>query len=456
MAAAPGINGHEGRSLTAMIRTGRKSHVRVTTLYGYDSGKAGANRLNAALSREVLAEAVSQECGAWLVCGDWNAEAKDLWDIVAGCDHQFFLPRGQDSIGVGTCAPAWRKLDYWVASEGLRGRVGGEVVHQGEPLYPHRPVSIQVQVRAQAPHTPVANVPKAFPESVLDEPEVDAGWLGRLWQRKQTAWEVSLEAGDVDRLWSLWVSAAEEYLGHRTGLADKRYRGRDRGREVRLKALTGAQGDENEGPTHRKAAVLQAIRGGCLELARAAEAATVERAGGAEPHPRQHLEGTGEALRKNLSRGTDDWQLKASLLDGATPAVLRRMAAEAEAEAAELRQALRKQRGEKWRAWVREAAKDKPGTLYRWIRGEARSEIQGISTDTGWTMEPGQIAEAVRSRWREYWNPAGAAPWEARSAAGPRLPPIDPAVLAELARTLPLRKAAGIDGWRPHELRALP
>ena len=102
---------------------------------------------------------------------------------------------------------------------------------------------------------------------------------------------------------------------------------------------------------------------------------------------------------------------------------------------------LRKQRGAKWRDWVKEAAKDKPGALYQWIRGEARSEIRGIHAGTGWTMEPGPIAEAVRAKWRQYWNPTGAAPWQERRAEGPQLPAIDPEVLAELARKLSVRKA---------------
>ena len=125
---------HADRWIHAAVELSSGRALHVISLYGYDSGQPSAARRNAELFREVLEVAVGLGQVYWIVGGDWNVTLDEVWEVVADEGRSLLVPRSPEDHA-GTCRPAERRIDYFVASACLAGSITAEeVMMQCEPL----------------------------------------------------------------------------------------------------------------------------------------------------------------------------------------------------------------------------------------------------------------------------------------------------------------------------------
>ena len=74
-------------------------------------------------------------------------------------------------------------------------------------------------------------------------------------------------------------------------------------------------------------------------------------------------------------------------------------AAEAEREFLKVQAADAAERRAAWRKWVLGAAKDRPGLLYRWVKGEAQAPKTATTVDGRWALDPKEVVEGEAAFW---------------------------------------------------------
>ena len=161
-------------------------------------------------------------------------------------------------------------------------------------------------------------------------------------------------------------------------------------------------------------------------------------------------------LAPAAARTGDDWPEIVDKIPGATIATLDAWSAAASHQHDQTVHEAAKARRQDWKKWVLEAARNRPGLLFRWVRGDPPLPVQGVLTPDGRSLCPVALVETAATAWRKLWNPPGGQAWAPRAAAPTELPPLDGADLARIARAIPAGKAGGADGWRVRELQALP
>ena len=92
---------------------------------------------------------------------------------------------------------------------------------------------------------------------------------------------------------------------------------------------------------------------------------------------------------------------------GAAPELLMEWAAEAQREFLKVQAADAAERGAAWRKWVLGAAKDRPGLLYRWVKGEAQARKTATTVDGRWTLDPKEVVEGEAAFWGGPLGPGG-------------------------------------------------
>ncbi|MFM7980052.1 MAG: hypothetical protein ACKPKO_12120, partial [Candidatus Fonsibacter sp.] len=125
-----------------------------------------------------------------------------------------------------------RRIDYFVASASLAGKLGVERVLADEPLHPHKPVWLEVAVGGEPALVPVLDTPASLldpegPEPLGPRPDADAAW-----ERLSRNWASMRSGRDVEGLWQCWCTCAEGWLADWTGNVDERFRGRGRCRRL--------------------------------------------------------------------------------------------------------------------------------------------------------------------------------------------------------------------------------
>ena len=96
--------------------------IHVITLYGYDSGQPQAARRNAELFREVFEHVAELGRASWIIGGDWNVPAEEVWELVAAEGRGLFLPRGPPDPEAWTCKMGHTRIDFFVAGAALHGK----------------------------------------------------------------------------------------------------------------------------------------------------------------------------------------------------------------------------------------------------------------------------------------------------------------------------------------------
>ena len=183
VAAIPHAGAHRDRWLHTAVERSKGQVLHVVSLYGWDAGTPGAAAKNAALFREVFAEMAALGAAPWVIGGDWNVQAQDVWDVVADDGRHHFLPRPSGDTSGGTCAPAGRRIDFFVAGTALAGRVSMEKIVADPSLHPHQPVRLQVACGGPPADIPVLDTPAAFVDA-------DGGGLQRPLPAGDGPWRV--------------------------------------------------------------------------------------------------------------------------------------------------------------------------------------------------------------------------------------------------------------------------
>ena len=113
-----------------------------------------------------------------------------------------------------------------------------------------------------------------------------------------------------------------------------------------------------------------------------------------------------------------------------------------------------KKRHAAWRHWVDSQLARSGGKLYRWAQRQGADE-QGTTlrpTPPGQDQSIDARLEQALAGWTALWQ--GGQPWTPRYQT--KLPPITGPHVRDALRRMKTGKATGADGWRPHELAALP
>ena len=82
------------------------------------------------------------------------------------------------------------------------------------------------------------------------------------------------------------------------------------------------------------------------------------------------------------------WGERQFQVPGAAPELLVEWASEAEREFLKVQAEDAAERRAAWRKWVLGAVKDRPGLLYRWVKGEAQAPKTATTVDGRWNPGP--------------------------------------------------------------------
>ena len=93
------------------------------------------------------------------------------------------------------------------------------------------------------------------------------------------------------------------------------------------------------------------------------------------------------------------WEERQLLLPGAAPEQLEEWAREADRGFLKVQAEDAAERRAAWRKWVLGAVKDRPGLLYRWVKGEAQAPKAATTVDGRWTLGPREVVEGEAAVW---------------------------------------------------------
>ena len=98
---------------------------------------------------------------------------------------------------MGTCEPGGRRIDFFVVSASMVGRVGVEDILGDAPLHPHWPVRLDVTVGGLPALVPMLGTPVTFiaPDDPLPVGPRPSG--EREWQGRAERWGGLLGARDI-------------------------------------------------------------------------------------------------------------------------------------------------------------------------------------------------------------------------------------------------------------------
>ena len=96
----------------------------VINVHGYDKSQAAAAKENGELTHEISEVTARLGAAWWIVGGDWNEEAVDIWNLVVAEGRGRTLPR-HDHQGA-TVRPSGRRIDWFLVSDAIASRCGIE------------------------------------------------------------------------------------------------------------------------------------------------------------------------------------------------------------------------------------------------------------------------------------------------------------------------------------------
>ena len=256
---------------------------------------------------------------------------------------------------------------------------------QCEPLWPHRPVGLEILGKGRPAPVPALDTPARFLSADAERPIGPKPSGSAAWQRRQADWEVAVAVEDIDRLWEIWSEVGEEWLVAWTGKTEARYRGRSR-RRRRIFL-----------PPRRKDADLQSgaavgAAGDWLHLWRWLRDLRRQVSSDAAGAPAQiaALVARLDPIMRRLSQsgccpsaadlpldGIVDWAERADTLLCSPPHMLEQWEEEAKARFDAVQRAAVSDRRAQWRDWVQGCVGRRPGLLYRWLRGDAFALARG-------------------------------------------------------------------------------
>ena len=138
------------------------------------------------------------------------------------------LPRagGEGEEQCWTCEPGRRRIDFFVASASLAGKVGVERVLAEAPLHPHRPVWLEVAVGGEPALVPVLDTPAPLIDPEGPGPQGPRPDAAEVWGRHLWRWAGVRSDQAVEGLWQGWSECAEGGLADCTGVVAVGFGGR--------------------------------------------------------------------------------------------------------------------------------------------------------------------------------------------------------------------------------------
>ena len=277
-------------------------------------------------------------------------------------------------------------------------------------------------------------------------------------------WEAALGEQDVERLWTLWVNAAEAWLAKRSEAhlvgPTANYKGRNRCVERTHRVAAQTREAEPGALSVRHRRVLRLARQ-LEELSR--HLTRLAPAGGPLPYLVVSLWAkagrAGTTLLPELNWPADPPRLPA--LNSLTQQVR---------DASYLLQAqVRRDRIQQWRLWMQDGWQAEPGKVYRWVAGGRAAPTAMLQRDVGGvTANVAEMDAILQEAWGPIFRMYASRPepaWEPflaryEHAIPPASPMVAEPITAEGLRSrldrTSTRRAAGLDGWRTAELKALP
>ena len=453
--AIPHDGEHAHRWLHAVVELGARRPLHVATVYGYDSGQPQAARRNAELFASIFSAMAGLGDARWLIGGDWNTEPHEIWELTADEGKRFFWPADPAAAPGGTCKSSWRRIDFFVASHRLHGEITAESAVEA-PLYPHRPVRLQLASGGRPAPVPVLDIPAAYLGPGQETPIGPQPPASMAWDTHEAVWLDALRSEDLDALWTCWCTAGEDWLTMWTGLSTSRFRGRGAQRRLVQRQRRSRERAQPDGALSTKTSHWLSIVRWLRDLRRQATSSSPAAAAQAQDLFCRLDEAMADPP---AAPGLDPavWRTRRASLLGAPPETLDEWAVEAEEAFQACQREAARARRDGWQQWTRDCVRRRPGLLYRWLRGDTIPPAQGCLGRDGWTLHPGDVAEAARTAWARLWCPTdGPSVWAPRQPMATDLPPISGAELQDVAQRLQRTSAAGADGWRAAEIRALP
>ena len=200
----------KGRFGRAAVTIGPRDIVHIGAVYGFDGSKANADILNAELHEYIFGAVNDLGSAQWIVGGDWNVVAEDIHYVGRPSLVKNFLPRAGPDFG--TCFPGGRRIDFFVASQSLRGTITQEVTWEEECLPTHRPVSVEFPSDEANFTRTTLQMPKVVEIEVSKQQVTE----GSEQMRHDTQWEWTLARTKaekhpyyINKLWEMWNEQAE-------------------------------------------------------------------------------------------------------------------------------------------------------------------------------------------------------------------------------------------------------
>eukprot|EP00660_Eupelagonema_oceanica_P019027 gene19027-biopygen9786 len=274
-------------------------------------------------------------------------------------------------------------------------------------LQVHRPVQVELDMAAYSQRVCQVHKPLAFPVErwvKWEQEECDQAAAAAA-DAVQPRWRAALLVHDVEELWRLFNEAAEGYLAVRSrdlpdfaGGAPRRYRGRGRCQEGRLKHLAAHQRNGTDGALTVVQRRVERLVGQLRELRR--QLARELDAGPA--HVSGEVRCLWDAARRLGREIVPDEPYAARWARAEPPSVdgCCTLLAETTRRAEVLHRRIRAERGKRWREWVADSWQSARGKLYAWCKGTQSTPVHMLRRgDRCPTANVVEMDELLRGAW---------------------------------------------------------
>ena len=439
---------HQGRFCTCEVQVGEQI-IPVGCVYGYVGGGSECRDANDNLVGGIFREFRERGGGNWVVGGDWNQELAEL-DVEPWIRNRFwFVPRGFTDFA--TVRGKSRRIDYFLLGMMWRSGVTEEKPIEDEHVATHVPVSIRLAITGKPSKQRQLIAPKAGNKDKICGSEVEKAW-GRLGEGINEVWRKGPGEPTLEGWWLLWCELAEDLL--RAVDPDM---GKGRGRDKSFEWKGEEQCHRTQGVKVSKE-VMELRR----RTRRAEEWARIVKSGKTGVKVNE-IRGKiiGDLQRRATGEGAEISEFDMDKNGEECEKYAKRLGEE-------LQTAVNKTRTGRWKAWVdwqKESAEKNKGRLYAWVRnGESKGdwhlEIDGSSCYDETTM-----AEKVAGEWNGLWKGtkvAGDRKGRSRKSedigggSGSDWRKLKGEDLWNVAKRVHGGTAGGPDGWKAHEIKALP
>ena len=475
-----------GRWCHATVPYGSGRHLlHLMSVYGYTgSSQPDEVRRNDDLLRDVLVVASALGDVPIVVAGDFNikpdhsatllaAYATGKWhDVAASVAAAAGVAPGATCFSRADRGSSGSRIDYVLANSVAFPAVENLTLVQDTGLPTHLPLRLLLNLQPYAAQLLRVVRPLAYPTEQWTShlSTADADTLAEAcWSPCSSSWTTCLQNPDgIEEMWVLFCKAAESYLEIRSKDALEhpaaRYRGRGRHHSPRRGDAAAPQRAGEPGALGQQQLRLLKLTRKVEEYLRSLTDNGPAVMSFAQTQLWAHIRASAAVLLDS----SNAWVAPLLHVEPAARGPATGALSGLRALCAALTEKIRRERRSTWTAWVQGSWHTAPGRLYRYTKGESSVPATMLQRgDKSFTADFGEMDDLLRKAWspifalyRDSPEPA----WEPFAARFGRYilrVPMDLGDLtaADLQTTLAkqsTRCAAGMEGWRVAELKALP